>query len=109
VTQRILAWLAIPLLLASPVVAAADLTCSEWKRLGPEQKAASVQGMIEGHLGSNAGKRFTSENKAAMRRCLAQLAERMIDEMNDVCSDARTAGPGAIDDVFDRYLLSCVQ
>jgi hypothetical protein len=109
VTQRILAWLAIPLLLASPAVAAADLSCSEWRRLGPEQKAASVQGMIEGHLGSNAGKRFTSENKAAMRRCLSDFAPRIVDDMDDVCSDVRTAGPGAIDDVFDRYLLSCVQ
>jgi hypothetical protein len=65
--------------------------------------------MIEGHLGSNAGKRFTSENKAAMRRCLNDLADRMLDEIDDACAETRTAGPGAVDDVFDRYLLSCVQ
>ena len=101
--------LAVSFVLAWPCLATADMTCPEWKRLSYEQKAASVQGMIDGHLGSNAGKRFTNENKGAMRRCLKELSGRILDDINDVCSDAKTAGMGAVDDVFDRYLVSCVQ
>ena len=99
----IMGWLA----LALPVAAGARMRCPDWQALDPDQKVASVEAMIEGHLSSNKGKRFTSENRIAMRRCLEANIQRIVDDIDDECaSGARSSDP--VDDVFDRYLLSCV-
>jgi hypothetical protein len=42
---KIRAWLSIALTLAAPAVAKAELSCAEWKRMSPDQKAAAVQGI----------------------------------------------------------------
>ena len=65
--------------------------------------------MISGHLSNQKSKHFTSENRVAMRRCLRGYVPRIIDDIDDACYDSRKGGLGAVDDVFDRYLLSCVR
>jgi hypothetical protein len=95
--------------LAGPMAASADLTCRDWNGLGPEQRQATVQQMIEGHLSSEKSQRYTSANRVAMKRCLERLAGRIMDDFDEVCSQKRTASMGAIDEVFDKYLISCVQ
>jgi hypothetical protein len=101
-------WLTTGLLaLALPVAAGARMRCPDWQVLGPDQKVASVEAMIEGHLSSNKSKRFTSENRVAMRRCLEASIGRIIDDIDDECSSGKRSGD-PIDDVFDGYLLSCV-
>ena len=95
------------LALALPVAAGARMRCPDWQALGPDEKVASVEAMIEGHLSSNKSKRFTSENLIAMRRCLEANVQRIVDDIDNECSSgARSSDP--VDDVFDSYLLSCV-
>ena len=101
-------WLMTGLLaLALPIAAGARLRCPDWQALGPDQKVASVEAMIEGHLSSNKSKRFTSENLVAMRRCLEANVGRIIDDIDDQCGSGRRSSD-PVDDVFDSYLLSCV-
>jgi hypothetical protein len=95
------------LVLALPVAAGARLRCPDWQDLGPDQKVASVEAMIEGHLSSNKSKRYTSANRVAMRRCLEASVGRIIDDIDNECSSGQRSGD-PVDDVFDRYLLSCV-
>lgn len=83
------------------------LDCSGWNRLDDDQKTASIEGMIQGHVFSDYGTKFTSEHRMAMKRCVQGFLSRIHDEFDDTCS--RSASRDAIDDVFDRYFLSCVQ
>lgn len=85
------------------------MECSSWERLDDDQKLAAIERMIDGHLSSNVGRKFTSENTVAMRRCLEGFASRIRDDFDDACSKGTTSGMNALDDIFDRYLLSCVQ
>ena len=95
------------LALVLPLAAGARMRCPDWQALEPDQKVASVEAMIESHLTSNKSKRFTNENRVAMRRCLEASVHRIVDDIDNECSSgARSADP--VDDVFDRYLLSCV-
>ena len=95
------------LVLALPIAVGARMRCPDWQALGPDQKVASVEAMIEGHLSSNKSKRFTSENRVAMRRCLEANVQRIVDDIDSRCSmGTRSSDP--VDDVFDTYLLSCV-
>ncbi len=102
-------WLMTGLLaLALPFAAGARLRCPDWQELSPDEKVASVEAMIEGHLSSNKSKRYTSANRVAMRRCLEANVGRIIDDIDEECgSSSRSSDP--VDDVFDRYLLSCVR
>ena len=95
------------LALALPVVAGARMRCPDWQALDPEQKVASVEAMIESHLTSGKSKRFTNENRVAMRRCLEANVRRIVDDIDNECSSG-TRSSDPVDDVFDSYLLSCV-
>ena len=95
------------LALALPAAASARLRCPGWQALGPQQKVASVEGMIEGHLSSNKSQRFPSENRVAMRRCLESNLSRIVDDIDNECaSNNRSQDP--VDDTFDTWLLSCI-
>jgi hypothetical protein len=85
------------------------MECSGWQRLDDDQKLAAIQQMIGGHLSSNVGRKYTSENTVAMRRCLEGFVERIRDDFDDACSKGMRTGKKALDDIFDRYFLSCVQ
>ena len=90
-------------------LAAGAVECPEWRRLDSDQKAGELDGMIDGHMGSNVGKKFTSENPVLMRRCLVDFKQDLIDQFNGVCADERGTAKDALDQIFDRYFLSCVQ
>jgi hypothetical protein len=83
--------------------------CSNWMRLEDDAKYAKIDRMIEGHLNSNVGKRYTSENTVAMRRCLEGYAEDLRAEFDGACGPEVSSAMGIIDEIFDRYFLSCVQ
>ena len=88
--------------------AAAD-DCSNWMRLADDAKYAKIDRMIEGHLNSNVSKRYTSENTVAMRRCLQGYVEDLRAEFDGACEPSVESAMGVIDEIFDRYFLSCVQ
>ena len=96
------------LILALPVAVGARMRCPDWQNLGPDQKVASVKAMIDGHLSSNKSQRYTSANRVAMRRCLEAKVGLIIDDIDGQCSSSKRSGD-PVDDVFDSYLLSCVQ
>jgi len=63
--------------------------------------------MIQGHVFSDYGTKWTSENRIAMKRCLLEFVSRIHDDFDETCDSS--ASREAIDDVFDQYFLSCVQ
>ncbi len=97
------------LLLSIAAPAWSGSECADWTRLGEAQKAAKIQSKIEGHLNSNVGKKFTSENTVAMRLCLQRSAAEIQAQFDGACTAGNAAPMDALDQIFDRYFLSCVQ
>lgn len=96
------------LMLAWPLAATA-VECQSWQRMDDDQKTATVQQMIDGHLDSDRGRSFTSENKVAMRRCLEAFRGQIVAEFDGACAEGLSASLDVLDQTFDRYFLSCVQ
>jgi hypothetical protein len=93
----------------SPGAALAGSECRDWERLDAAGKAAEIDGRIEGHLSSNVGKRYTSENTVAMRLCLRRFAPEISAQFDGACAAGRSTSSNELDQIFDRYFLSCVQ
>jgi len=83
--------------------------CTSWRKIGPEVKIERVEGMISHHINSNVSKRYTSEHLGAMKACLRTFVGQIVDDFDGTCSERPGANAEVLDDVFDRYLLSCVQ
>ncbi len=96
------------LVIAWPAAAVAG-NCREWRRMDEAQKVAELDGMIEGHLNSNVGRKYTSENRVAMRRCLQGFAGEIREQIDGACAEGLRVEMNALDQIFDRYFLSCVQ
>ena len=90
----------------SPAASATD--CPRWRGLGPEAKRSTVEGMISGHLSSHATKKFTSENLVVIRRCLKGFVGQIVEQIDPACTDRPRADAEFVDDIFDRYFLSCI-
>ena len=90
----------------SPSAMATD--CTRWRSLGPEAKRSEIEGMISGHLNSNVTKKYTSENRVAIQRCLRGFVGQIVEEVDQACSERPRANAEYVDDLFDRYLLSCI-
>jgi len=87
---------------------AAALDCPEWKRMTPEQKTARIERKTESHLKSNVSKRFTSEDPVAMRSCMYEFTPEIVARYDHLCEQGQSTA-NALDDLFDKYFLSCVQ
>jgi hypothetical protein len=90
----------------APAAQAGD--CREWSRLSPDARSAEVGGMITGHMNSNTTKRYTSENRVAIQRCLRGFVAQIVEEIDAACEERPNANAEFVDDIFDRYLLSCI-
>jgi hypothetical protein len=101
--------LAIALAITGMAAEAGAIDCAGWRRLDPEQKAAKIASMIDGHLNSNVGKRYTSESPVRMRRCMQEFSEDIQEEFDSACDQGRSTEKNALDQLFDRYFLTCVQ
>jgi len=101
------AFLTLLLVLAWPSASSA-VDCPAWRRIGPDARADEVEGMISHHLNSNVSKRYTSENKVAIQRCLRNFAPQIVEQIDQACADRPGANAEYVDDLFDRYLLSCI-
>lgn len=95
------------LVLAWPFSATA-IDCPGWRLLDLAARNGEVGGMISGHLNSNASKKYTSENKVVIQRCLKKFAPQIVEEIDQACTDRPGANAEYVDDLFDRYLLSCI-
>jgi hypothetical protein len=83
--------------------------CVRWRKLDADAKQSEVSGMIEDHLNSNTSKSYTSEHRVAFQRCLRGFLGQIVEELDEACTQRPGANAEYVDDVFDRYLLSCVQ
>ena len=92
-------------LLAQP---ASAITCQQWGRLGPDQKVATIDRMIQSAISGSGGRSY-QVNRGAIGRCLASQARSIEYDFDDVCSDPRTAGMNALDNLFKNYIWSCAQ
>lgn len=83
------------------------MSCDRWQRLDADEKARTVQRMIDDALSGNRGRKY-EVNREAIARCLRSRADEMAIAFDDVCANSRSAGMQAIRDVFDTYVWSCV-
>jgi len=90
----------------SPVALAGD--CQYWNRLAPADRISDVEGMINGHLESNTSRKYTSENKVMIRGCLRRFIPQIVEQIDQACADRPGASDDYVDDIFDKYLLSCI-
>ena len=95
----------LPLLLARSAVA---MTCVQWGRLGPEQKAVEIERMIESAVSGSRGRSYHVD-RGAIARCLRSRSQSIEYAFDDVCSDPRTADMNAIRTTFKNYIWGCAQ
>ena len=100
--SALLLLLALPLLSSS----AEAIRCNEWNRLGPQQKTAAVQGLID-DLASNNRVRQTSVNPVTLQRCLESRIGWILDDFDATC--AESASLQALNRVFREHAWSCVR
>jgi hypothetical protein len=99
--------LALGLLAAASPASAATIGCREWMGLDDPQKMQTIDGMIGDLVGSRGQVRQYEVHRGALGRCLAENAEQMSYDFDDVCSDSRSADMQAIQRVFKNYVWSC--
>ena len=93
--------------LASIANAAQGISCREWLRLDDEGKIATIDNMIGELVQSNGRVRQYGVRRGALARCLSDNADPMSYDIDDVCSDSRSADMQAIQRVFKNYVWSC--
>jgi hypothetical protein len=83
--------------------------CTSWRKIDDDVKRERIEAIISHHMNSNVSKRYTSEHRVAMQSCLQGFVGQIVAEFDATCSDRPGANAEVLDDVFDRFLLSCVQ
>ena len=97
------------LLLCASAEAAHATDCVSWRKIQPDARRERVDGMITGHVNSNVSKRYTSENRVAIQGCLRSFAGQIAEEFDAACDERPGGSAEYLDDIFDRYLLSCIR
>ena len=95
-------------LLISPLLAppALAITCTQWGRLGAQQKAVTIDRMIQSAISGSGGRSY-QVNRAAIGRCLQSRSRSIEYAFDDVRSDSRTAGMNALNTTFKNYIWDC--
>ena len=84
------------------------IRCRQWDRLGPAQKEATIQGLIDG-LARNNSVRQTNVNLVTVTRCLNGKAYRMQDEFDGACARGMSESLDVLDRIFKTYAWSCIR
>jgi hypothetical protein len=92
------------LLLATPIGAT---SCKQWNRLDSGGKTDTATGMIQSAIYGNAAQRY-SIPKPEIERCAMGKLEAITLEIDDVCSDARTADKQAPRRTILSHIRGCV-
>ena len=82
--------------------------CQYWNRLPPAARSADIENMINAHMTSNNSKKYTSVDKVNIRRCLREFVPQIVEQIDQACADRPGGNAEYVDDIFDKYLLSCV-
>jgi hypothetical protein len=99
--------LIVGLVLIWPAAALAG-DCPYWNRLAAADRITDIENMIDAHMTSNNSKKYTSVDKVAIRRCLREFIPRIVEEIDQACTDRPRGNAEFVDDIFDKFLLSCV-
>lgn len=94
---------ALGLLLAAPAAA----SCRQWGRLDAEGKTSQVTEMIQSVVNGNRARQFQIP-PAQIERCAMGKLEAIVHDIDDACSDGRTADKQAPRRTVDTYIRSCV-
>ncbi len=98
--------LATSLILLLPWQAMA-IECQEWLRFTMDEKPIVVENLIDERLASNEAKKYPHANLTAIRLCLEPYVSRIVAEFDGTCAEGISKGMGALNEVFDKYFLSC--
>ena len=82
------------------------LNCNGWDRMGPDQKSATIDRMIQSAISGSKGRQYNA-NRGAIRRCLESDARTIEYDFDDACADQRTASMQALNHIFKDYIWSC--
>jgi hypothetical protein len=99
--------LALGLAAAASAAPPSNIGCRDWMRLDDAGKMATIDAMIADLVGSRGKVRQYEVHRGAIGRCLSENASPMSYDMDDVCSDSRSADMQAIRRVFKNYVWSC--
>ena len=99
---------ALLLLTLSLAHSAGAIRCQQWDRMGPAQKQATIQGLING-LSRNNSVRQTNVNLVTLTRCLEGYAYRIQDEFDGACAQGMSAGLDVLDRTFKTWAWSCIR
>jgi len=86
---------------------ASAMTCRDWNRLADGQKASAIEGMIQDAIASQRGRSY-GVNRGAIGRCLDGSARDIQYAFDDACANSRTTSMQALNNIFKRYIWSCV-
>ena len=104
--MKTIAILALALVVAAVATPARALTCNSWSRLGPDQRAATIQRMISNAVEGSGGRSYHID-RSAVGRCLERAALAIGYDFDGACSDSRSAGMQALNKIFKDYIWSC--
>jgi hypothetical protein len=103
--RSILLGLLLSLALTSP--ASAFFKCKTWETLEDEEKRELLLERIDQAMTSNEAKKY-DVNKVRLKRCLEEQAWDMQEQFDGICAEGKSASMQALNDMFTRYIWSCV-
>ena len=100
----VVAVLGVALLWAAP---AGATNCRDWERASPAEKTAIVDEMIRSAISGQRGRQY-QVNRGQIERCLRRSVQDIEYDFDDSCSNARSAGMQALNNIFKDYIWSCI-
>jgi hypothetical protein len=99
--------IALALTPARAPAAPAELRCSEWQRLGPEQKEARIGERISSVERSPELRQIRIE-RGELHRCLEAETDHIRDSLDDACAEGLEADLEALEWIFRDYVATCI-
>ena len=82
------------------------ISCRPWERMGPDQKAATIDRMIGNAVHGSGGRQYRVD-RGAVGRCLEGYAQPIQYDFDGACADSRTASMQALNKIFKDYIWTC--
>ena len=82
------------------------VNCGNWDGMGPGQKIATIDRMINSAISGSKGRQYHAD-RAAVARCLAGYAQSIEYDFDGACSDSRSASMQALNRIFKDYIWTC--
>lgn len=98
-----------PVFIAALFVAAPAqaIRCSDWTRLGPEQRTATLHQSYD-DLSNESRLQKYQVNWGRIRACLVRSTPAVEIDFDDACARGKSASMDVLDEILRSYLRSCV-